>query len=168
VSPEEYERRIENGWARVTTAPAAVRQTFAQWFGAEGDTALAAWFLDPDKAEALITKATETARMGGFATLFGLNIDKGRAEQFYDFGKNSEEVVRAYGQVGAIAPVFAETISETADFTGENEGLNAALGLDATSQRKIERRGRTRVAATSGGGGAAFGNEGLGAGSADG
>lgn len=167
VSAEEIQTRIEDGWTKITTAPPAVRQVFQQWFGVEGDTALAAWFIDPSKATPLILKAADTARTAGFATLFGMDLSQNRANQLYDFGKSSDQAIQAFGQVSRLAPLFSETVSEHTDLTAEQEGLDAALGLNGTAENTLERRGRTRVAATSGGGGANVTSRGIGGGTAE-
>lgn len=154
ISPVELQHRVQDGWAKVTNAPPAVRQIFGQWFGPEGDTALAAYFVDPTKAEALLTKAADEARTGGYATLFGMNVTQSRAEQIYNFGKTSDQAIQAMNQLNPLTPLFSETVSENKDYTKENEGLNATLGMDATSQNELQRRARTRFANTAGGGGA--------------
>lgn len=167
ISPTELQQRVQDGWAKVTNAPPEVRQVFKDWFGPDGDTALAAYFIDPSKAESVLMKAVETARMGGYANLFGMNVTQTRANQIFDFGKTADQAIQAYGALGNLSPVFDETVSETADLTKEQQGLNAELGLDATSQAAINQRLRQRSNATAGGGGALLGQQGLGAGTAE-
>lgn len=167
VSIQELESRVNDGWRRVAEAPAEVRAAFAEFYGVEGDTALAAWFVDASKAEPLLLKAAEAARIGGYGTLFGLDLAKTRAEAIVNFGKSSEQVVQALPELAERAALFAETVSEGRDLTAEEEGLNAVLGMDATSANTLQRRGRARYAATSGGGGAIQTNAGIGVGSAE-
>lgn len=167
ISPQELSTRIEQGWRRVADAPQAVRDAFQVQYGPSGDQALAAFFVDPDKAEPLLLKAAETARISGFGNVFGLSVDKTRAEELLSYGKTSEQVVDAYNRLATVSPLFQESVSEDEDLTAEDEGLNATLGLDATSANTIERRGRTRSAATAGGGGALVGSRGVAAGQAE-
>jgi hypothetical protein len=47
VSAAELQKRITNGFQKVATAPAEVKAAFNDFFGANGDGALASLFLDP-------------------------------------------------------------------------------------------------------------------------
>lgn len=167
ISPQELSTRVEQGWRRVVEAPQAVRDAFQAQYGPAGDQALAAFFIDPDKAEPLLLKAAETARISGFGNIFGLSVDKTRAEELLSYGKSSEDVVGAYNRLATVSPLFRETVSEQDDLTAEDEGLSATLGLDATSATTLDRRSRTRTAATSGGGGVLISNRGVAAGEAE-
>jgi hypothetical protein len=167
ISPIEVSARIEDGFSRVRNAPAAVRDAFGAMYGIHGDANLAAFFLDPDRAEPILLRQAEAARISGFGTFFDLELGKERAEQIAQAGRTSEDAEAAFAQVDRLRPIFDESVTEREDLTPEREGLDAALGLAGGAERAIDRRVRTRTAALAGGGGAAGSSQGLGLGSAD-
>lgn len=162
VSLAELSQRIsDEGFARVARAPAAVRDAFAEFFGVQGDAALAALFLDPERSRPILERMATTADIAGRARDAGLALGFGRSDELAGYGLAGAQVGQAAAGVAANAGLFAETVSENTDLTAEGTGLDAALGLSGTAQRALERRGQERVAAFSGRGGAATTQEGV-------
>lgn len=167
VSPLELRERIEEGFVRVNSAPQAVRDQFAEWFGASGDSALAAFMLDKDKAIPLLREQIATAEIGGIGDTFDLDFTYARATTIAQAGIDADQARQGFGQLQQMDPLFSETVSEVADLTAEDQGADAVFNLGGEGATILDRRARERSAATSGGGGAAVGSGGVGAGTSD-
>ena len=163
LSPVEIKARVEEGFARVDAAPAAVKEVFDQFFGANGKGALASFFLDPQRSMAALQKQVAVAETGGFGKQFGFNIDLARAEQLASQGKDPRQ---AWEQANAMRPLEVETISEQQNIT-EGQLIGAAFGESGEAQDLLKRRAQEREAAFRGGGGAASTQKGFGIGSAE-
>lgn len=161
VSPTELANRVEQGYSRVMRAAPEVRAAFAQYFGASGDAALAAYFLDATKATPVLMDMVEQAAVGGTGQRFGFAVDRDLATRLVSYGVTQQNAAQGFNTLADLAPLLNETVSETKDLQTMQEGLNAAFGLDATSRQALERRRLERAAAFAGGGGPAQSNKGV-------
>lgn len=168
MSPQEVSERIDDAYEFVLSAPPEVRQTFEEYYGVnQGDAALAAFALDPERTLRDINKATRTAYVGGMAKRFDIQVDQGAARRIAELPLTQEGVTSGLRQVASQADIFDEGITETRDITA-NDGVAAQFEGDAEAnrimeQRVIERRSIDRSST----GGAAIGSQGVvGAGSA--
>lgn len=168
MSPQEVGQRIDDAYEFVLSAPPEVRQTFEEYYGVnQGDAALAAFALDPDRTLRDINKATRTAYVGGMAKRFDIEVDQSAARRIADLPMTEEGITSGLRNVASQANIFNEGITETRDITA-NDGLAAQFEGDAEAnrimeQRVIERRSIDRSST----GGAAIGSQGVvGAGSA--
>jgi hypothetical protein len=143
-----------------------VRDEFARLYGPNGDAALAAWFLDPDRATTVLETQRGAAFGAGAAKAYGFNLTLERAEQLARTNLTAENAYQGFSNIAALKPVFAETISEGTDLTGEGEGVDAVFNLGGDGATKIRQRLGERKAAVSGGGGSVLTQQGLGLGGA--
>lgn len=159
----EVQSDLANGFARVANGPQSVRDYFAEKFGASGDAALAAVYLDPEASQPELDRMTQAAVLGGTASQFGIRLEKTQAldlAQHVTTGDGSQQ----FAQVEQMNPLYAEQVGETKDIT-QQQGVEAAFGIGSAVD--LERRRAERVAKTSGSGGAATTSGGvIGAGSA--
>lgn len=162
VSLNELNQRVSSeGWERVASAPPEVRDAFGQFFGVQGDAALAAFFIDPQRATPTLRRMAAQADIAGRARLAGgLNLDVERAGQLADLGIQGLQAQQAAANVAERSALFTESVSDTVDLTAEGVGLDAALGIGDASV--LERRREARANALAGGGGAAAGQTGVG------
>lgn len=161
VSTAELSARIQQGYQRALTAPIEVRAKYAEWFGINGDIALAANFLDPDKALPLLEQELMAAEVGGFGSIFGVNVSQRTSGQLASMGFDGRSSISGFRQVQEMDPLFFESISETEDFTAEGEGVGSAFGIDNDAAKNLARRAQSRRAALSGGGGLMIGEAGI-------
>lgn len=139
-SPAEIQSIIQDGYLRVKMAPPEVRDVFKEWFGPDGDGALAAFFLDPDRAKPALMRLADQAMVGGAARQAGFTIDQSLANRIAETGQTGQ-AVSGFQSLNQQSELFNETISETQDLTALGEGVNAAFGLDQGQSRKaIEKR----------------------------
>lgn len=153
VSSAELSARVQQGFGRVMQAPPEVRARFSQFFGAQGDAALASYFLDPDKAVNILEQQVSAAEIAGVGDLFGFGIGQATAQQLAELGHDMRSAQPRLQTLQGQQSLFEESVTETEDFTAEEEGIGAAFGTDAQAGRELERRARSRTGALSGGGG---------------
>ena len=157
LSPAELQSRIDDGYARVTQTDPAVRAAFEEFYGGAGDAALAAMFVDPDRAAPLLIKQARTAEVAGIGRKSGVNIGQGQSEEIAAFSPSAAQINAGFSQVGSQADLDRETFTEF-DTLRSGDLISAAFNTSGASEarQKIRQRRNARVAAFSGGGGAAF------------
>jgi len=155
LSPSEVQSRVTNGFAAVATAPPEVRAEFEKLYGASGDSALAAWFLDPDKAEPVLEQQAAAAVIGGTGVRFGIDASKGTLEQLAQQGVTADQAQTGFQTLNKESGLFNENIDETQNLDIAKQGVGAQFGLDATSFLAVQQRQQERQAAFQGSGGAA-------------
>lgn len=165
VSLTEAQDRIGNEYAKVAQAPQSVRDAFAGYFGVKGDAALAALYLDPNESLPELDRMSQAAVLGGTGVNFGVKLDKTQAmdlAQHVTTGDGSQQ----FATVQQMASLYSENVGETKDLT-QQQGVEAAFGVNGNDQLMLTRRLQERNAKTSGGGGAAVSSAGyIGTGSA--
>lgn len=158
---------VNEGILAVHNAPQEVRDVFADWFGPSTDQALAAFFIDPEKALPVLQRQVQMAQIGGSATRFGFDFSMEPAEKLARMGVDQGRADAGFQQLYDTRRLYDETVTESEDITIDKEGVD--LMFDAgPSGEKARKRGEARKAATSGGGGATVsrgGGVGLGTGS---
>lgn len=139
VSAAELSNRVVNGIGAVLNADPNVQSYFNQTFGARGPGALAAWFLDPDKAEPLLEQQVREAQIGGSSQDFGFNVDPGAVHAFAAQGITQAQADSGFSQMSKIASLFQTLPSEaggtapqgTAPVSGGAQAVNATTGAEA-------------------------------------
>ena len=160
VSLAEVQTRVQDGLLKVSQAPPEVREAFASYFGASGDSALAALFLDPSIAAPELEKMAMTAVAGGIGARFGVQLAQGIAREIADTGVSDAGIWQGFAQIDSIRALFEESISETTDLTAEAEGVGAVFNTVQGATALLENRARSRTAAFRGGGGSAVTEQG--------
>lgn len=141
--------RVQKGYQQVAQAPPEVRQEMQKWFGVDGDGALAAFFLDPEKAEPMIIKAAQTAVIGGTGLRQGLDVTQGMAGRLADLGMTNDQIQGGFGQAGLLGDLQYQTIDEN---SAKAAGLTAdtlasgVFGLEGSDSQAIKDRLDTRKA----------------------
>lgn len=165
LSPQELESRVTQGYARVAGAPQEVKDAFNQYFGAQGDSMLATFYLDPEKGGKFLADAATQAEIGGAAAQYGFDFNKSEAERYQQLGVSGQQARQSLQQAYQLKPITDETISEEQDLTTDQLAEAALTG--GAAETAVQRRQQERRAAFGGGGGgASTGKEGLGLGAA--
>jgi hypothetical protein len=150
VSPQELQERIEQGYRKVQDADPEVKRQMRELYGL-GDTELAAYFLDPDKAATLLTRQARAAQIAARGReQGGLDLTRESAEALAARGITPEEAQAQFAQRGALAGLYNPLAGEEA-LTQEEE-LGATFGFDPVARERLERRRAQRVAEFQGGG----------------
>ena len=157
VSLQELAERVQEGFERVATAPRAVREAFTSFFGPSADAALAAVFLDPDRALPALRTQVRAAEAAGAGFQFGFTLRRDRAVEIAEAGFDFGSAQDRFANLAQIRPIFEETVGERdeQDLRAEEEGVRAVFGLEGAGEamQVIEQRRQRRAAAFSGGGG---------------
>ena len=164
-SIQEVGDLVQNGYQQVAFAPPDVRQAFSSMFGANGDAALAAHFLDSPMAEKLLTQQATAATIAGTFAMGGIDVGEPTAMAAAQSGVTESGAQSALGTIQKTPSLFSAQAGEQQTLTGE-QGAAAAFGLDPTSQQAIIEREQARTAEFQGGGKAltdSYGTEGAGA-----
>lgn len=159
-SLEEIKDRVIGGYAKVAQAPRLVRDTFREFYGVDGDAALAAFFLDPDKAMPLLEVQLQAGSIGGVGRRFGIQTGRDTAEELARMGITEQAADQTYGQLAASSGLFKENVDETKDIAIDKEGVAAAFGTDQAARQEVSRRAEGRLAAFAGSGGASSSQQG--------
>lgn len=118
VLPEEFRTRVQDGFNRVANVNPLVRDAFKNYFGVEGDQALAAFFIDPERAAPALTKAAAAAEMGAAAYQRNLNIDLNYATKLAEQGVSFEQAKQGMERVSQLSSLFTGGINEGSIVSG--------------------------------------------------
>lgn len=162
VSIVELEQRIGGAYNTVANLDPAIKAQFRQFYGVgQGEAALAAFFLDPDKTQAQLDKVALASYAGGIAKEFNLNLERDDAELFSLFDKTPAGIVQDLTEINAQSLLTQEGAGE-ADDLDVDVVFDAVVRGDAEARSLLERRALRRQAnARAGAGGALATNEGL-------
>lgn len=149
VSFNEAQERVQRGFIEMHNAPTEVRDMFGQYFGSRGDAALAAMFMDTQRALPDLERMVTEAKIGGRGVMQGFTVNEGLANRLAKLGVTDPQAGQGFDQLAHERQLFTETISEHNDIT-EQQGIEGQFGLDAGAQQQVERRAETRKAATAG------------------
>ena len=114
VSQAEFQERVENGFKKVSQADPAVRNAFQRYFGVDGDAALAAFFIDPERSAPKLTKAAQMAEIGGAASTMGVDINLDYAERLTRLGISQQEALAGFRKMQEQRGLFEAGVGEVA------------------------------------------------------
>ena len=161
VSMAELQNRVEQGFSVVQQAPQEVRDAFSQFYGPNGDSALASYVLDRSRSVPLLEKQVAAAEFGGTGAQQGFGIGRGTAELAAGLGITPGEARSGFGQLNQIRPFFTPGVGETGVPDINTTGVSAQFGLDATAQQLVAAQESQRRAEFAGGGGGVTTNQGV-------
>lgn len=118
VSQAEFQDRVENGFKKVAQADPKVREAFRQYFGVEGDAALAAFFIDPERSAPKLTKAAQMAEIGGAASTMGVQINADYAEKLTRLGVSQQQALAGFQKMQQQRALFSAGVGETTITSG--------------------------------------------------
>ena len=167
IGEGEFVDRLTAAREMIYEAPAAVKNTFGDWFGNHADAALMAVFLDPSKEIfnddwVGLKGDVAAAEVGGWSKMhLGLDapVTQVRSRAISKLGWRDIDVWDTLDLLKAKEDLFVERIGEV-DYQMEVEGVAAEFGINTEDLSGVElaelldRRGARRTADFSGGGGA--------------
>ena len=146
VSPSEFQQRIQEGFVKVRDADPQVLATLRQFYPEVGndETALAAYFIDPQRGAQALDRQVQAARIGARAReQGGIGIGALTAEELVSRGYSPEQAQGVFERVGQLAGLYQEIGGEQA--LTEQQKVGAAFGFDVQAQEELERRRAQRV-----------------------
>ena len=160
VSMNELTARVQQGYSVVTSAPPEVRQAFAQMFGAYGDGALAAHFIDSKTATPLLEQQATAADIAGRGGELGINPNANDALRLAQMGLTGTGAESGLEDIASKSGVFNEAAGDTTQLGAGKEGVEAEFGLSPEATQQVQQTEAERQAAFAGGGGAQIGTQG--------
>lgn len=152
VSANEVQARVQQGYQAVAYAPTEVRAFYAQTFGAAGDGALAAHFLDESKALPLLEQQATAATLGGTAAMGGIQISGQDAMKLAQLGVTQNAVQSQTANLEQTQDLYQASVTEQPGMTAGQQGIEAAFGLNSQSTMDVAQRQAQRQADFKGGG----------------
>lgn len=113
VSASEFQDRIQKGYQRVAQAAPEVRAAFKQYFGIEGDSALAAFFIDPERSAPALMKAAAAAEIGAAGIQSNAPIDLNYATKLSNMGISYTDALSGLQKMQQQRALFAAGINES-------------------------------------------------------
>lgn len=160
ISIEQLDRRVNQGVGAVLNAPPEVLSQYERWYGADGENALLATFLDPNADLFKLGEQVQAATAAGYARkILGPAgaLTQEMAEEIADLDYTNQQLQNAYTALAQREALFKEKLGEANIDIGD-EGVSYALNLDQDVVKRIEKRRERRLSAFSGGGGASTRN----------
>ena len=114
VSPAEFQSRIEKGYKRVAEAGSLVRDAFKSYFGVEGDAALAAFFIDPDRSAPALERAVQSAEIQAAALSANSSVNLSYASKLADMGVTYDQAMQGFQRLNAMKSLFSSSVGEAA------------------------------------------------------
>ena len=148
VDAEELAERAAMAGAAAVQAPEDFKATMRDYYGID-DGGLAAYFLDPDNAEASLRKQSAASLAGTIAARQNIpNLPKALAEDLYDRGVRTEqEMLEGFGtasQLRGLSTGKANTVSQ-------EQLIRGSFG-DSAAEEAVARVSKIRRASQRGGG----------------
>ncbi|TXH55384.1 MAG: peptidoglycan-binding protein [Desulfurellales bacterium] len=152
VSIAEVSDRINQGFMAVKMAPPSVQEYFYTNYGVNSEAAMAAYFLDPDRAAPELIRRAETANIGGRAMQMDIVLGLDRSRLLADMGVTGSGAMSGFMALDQMRTLFSESLGEETDLTIEGTGIDAQFGLSPGARRDLDLRRQARTAAFAGGG----------------
>lgn len=147
VSISELNDRVVIASADSINAPQDLRDTLANYYNLDPDTALAAYYLDPTIALPLLEKQSASARIGVWASRQGVGgVNAGMAEYLQGLGVDEARAQQGFGEVKAQEGLMYGK--------GDTTTLSGLIDTNVAgkSDTSVERTARSRVGRFAGGG----------------
>lgn len=162
ISIAELADKTGESLNRARSVAPEIRQAFENFYGVgQGDTALAAYFLDPEHTVAQLDRQSRAAYAAGLGAKYGISIDKTTAEGLTTFAPSDAAVNQGLGQVAALSGVTDNGLFDSGNL-GDETAIKSVFEQDAAATRAINRRVTERRSINSSAvGGAALTSQGL-------
>lgn len=144
VEPSELATRIEKGYKAVSQADPQIVSEMKRLYGVD-DASLAAFFIDPTKAEDIVLRQATAAQISAQATTqAGLQLSAQEAEALARQGVGPAEAQQGFGAIGMSKELFTPLAGEEA--ISQQEQIAGVLGTNAAAAQRVAQRRRQRQA----------------------
>lgn len=156
VDAADLTERVKLNRSVSMDAPPELKATLRDYYGIDGDAAVAAYYLEPDHSLAYLQNMAATAKIGAAARRQSIGFDLNAATALAQRGVSEQEAQQGFQQVAAMRGLQAGA-GETID---QATLVDAAFG-DANASTTVQRVVGGRAAQFQGGGGAQETNTGV-------
>jgi hypothetical protein len=152
VSPSEYSSRINQGYLAVAMAPPEVTRAFTDYYGVTPGH-LAAYFLDPTKAEPLLLQRATAAQAGGASAVSGFGeISSAGALRLAQMGVNYSQAQQGFQKLASQSQLYRGLPGQVEQPLTEEQLLEAQFGSNAPAQMTLARQAAYEAGTTNQGG----------------
>lgn len=151
VAPTELQDRISNAYNVVNTAPKEIQQAFTSMYGPQGQSALAAYVIDPTRAEPALLKQVQSAQVAGTGAQYGFQVRKPIAEQLAAQGVDLSQAQSGFKQASGYQSLIHGGINEQTPF-GQEKVIAGQFGTTPGATTALEQAIMGKEAAFGGGG----------------
>lgn len=138
VSAEEVRSRAASAWNFTQSTNKASLRALKDYYGVD-ESYVAAYFLDPQKGQALIERQAAAAGYGGIAARQGLGAGRERAESWVDRGISAAQVEQGTEAAATVYPDMDRIGNRFGDNYQGADALDEFVGGLASARRKRER-----------------------------
>ena len=139
VSPSEYADRINKGYLAVSTAPPETIKAMQDYYGVTHGQ-LAAYFLDPAKAEPILLQQAQAAQIGGASAASGFGqVSQDQAMRLAQQGVSYAQAQQGFQQLSQQSQLFHNLPGQGQryGFTTDNL-LGATFGSDGQTKLQLQ------------------------------
>ena len=148
VSPTEYGERINQGYLAVAMAPQEVRDAFHTYYGVTPGQ-LAAYFLDPKKAEPLLLQQATAAQIGGASAESGFGlVTSAEAQRLAQMGINFSQAQQGFAKLASESELYRGLPGQYEVHLTHPQLEAAQFGSDAETQRILARQAEYETGTT--------------------
>jgi len=148
VNPEEFRTRLVEGYDKVGKTNGIVRQVFANYFGVEGDAALAAYFVDPEKTTPVLLRAAQAAEIGAAAEKSVGSLSLNYASRLAEMGVGYKEATANFAKMASMSSLFETNLGETAIGKPQTLDFMTDFGALKPGEKRVEIPSVTTTPAT--------------------
>jgi hypothetical protein len=149
VSAEELGARIQDGYQAIQQSDPEVISEMRRLYNI-GDGDLAAYFLDPARAQDILLQQAEAAQIAGQAQRqAGMTLDLSTAEKLATEGVTQQQARVGFGAIAESQEMFGVTTGEQMageQAFSEQEQIGAIFGTSPEAQQRLRQRARRRQA----------------------
>lgn len=157
VSVAELRSRVNDGYVAMMSAPKEVQDEFRRFYMGRGD--MAAYWIDPERAQPLLMRQFAAARAGGAAVSSGFGeVTASEAEMIAAYGNDPAD---GFGTLARSRELMSGLPGSEDDTISRADQFGAMFGGDQAARERIEKRGRQRAGEFQGGGAFAGGDRGV-------
>lgn len=154
LQPSELGTRLERGYKAVTQADPQIVAEMKRLYMVD-DASLAAYFIDPVRAQDIVVRQAEAARLAAQATTQAqMTLTTQEAEQLALQGVTEQQARQGFGAIGTSGEVFS-ALQAGEEAISREEQISGVLGTNAAAAQRIATRQRRRRAEFEAGGGLA-------------
>jgi hypothetical protein len=141
INPDEFRDRLVNGYDKVAKTDPLVRQAFKNYFGVEGDAALAAYFIDPEKSTPELLRRAQEAQIGAAAEKSIGKIDLTYASRLAEMGVSYKQATDSFTKLSSMSSLFETGLGETTigtqkdmEFVGRGPNSSFTISADTNAE----------------------------------
>ncbi len=130
LSPTELKQRVDLANEASNLANPSYKRALEQMYGIDSSM-IAAYFLDPDRAEPILRRQAAASQIGAEALKRGLQIS-GSLEDYATAGVTAAQAAQAYGQIADQLPDYQKIASQYGETATQFEMERALLESNTT------------------------------------